>query len=93
VSVSVTPLNYPRLILLLEVIQSLRKIKDKEHLAEALFSLLNRLLEENDDDTEFCKQMTLTCLHNICLSWDDNTKPENQGLSYVVMLVVFEVLV
>ena len=75
------PLNYPRLTLLLEVIQSHQKIKDREQLAEALFRLLSRLLEEDEEDTEFCKQMTLSCLYNITLMWNENTKPENQGLS------------
>ena len=74
-----SPLNYPRLSLLLEVIQTRPKVKDREMLAAGLFSLLGRLLHDTHEENEFCKQMALTCLLNICAAWRQDTKPQNQG--------------
>ncbi|RVE59903.1 hypothetical protein OJAV_G00193470 [Oryzias javanicus] len=62
--------SWPKVTLILELLQHKKKLKRAQMLVPVLFSLLSRSLEPqagNHGNMEYTKQLLLSCLLNICL--------------------------
>ncbi|XP_035177994.1 HEAT repeat-containing protein 1 isoform X1 [Oxyura jamaicensis] len=61
--------SWQRVMLILELLQHKKKLKRPQALVPALFNLLSRCLEpqaSEEENTEYTKQLILSCLLNIC---------------------------
>ncbi|XP_009700192.1 PREDICTED: LOW QUALITY PROTEIN: HEAT repeat-containing protein 1 [Cariama cristata] len=72
--------NWQRVMLILELLQHKKKLKNPQALVPALFNLLSRCLEpmaSEEENMEYTKQLILSCLLNICqkLSSDGSKIP------------------
>ncbi|XP_010150075.1 PREDICTED: HEAT repeat-containing protein 1 [Eurypyga helias] len=72
--------SWQRVMLILELLQHKKKLRRPQALVPALFNLLSRCLEpvaSEEENTEYTKQLILSCLLNICqkLSSDRSKTP------------------
>ncbi|NXG82015.1 HEAT1 protein, partial [Stercorarius parasiticus] len=72
--------SWQRVMLILELLQHKKKLRRPQALVPALFNLLSRCLEptaSEEENTEYTKQLILSCLLNICqkLSSDGSKIP------------------
>ncbi|XP_067286406.1 HEAT repeat-containing protein 1 [Pseudorasbora parva] len=61
--------SWPRVTLILELLQHKKKLKRAQYLVPALFNLLSRCLEPasaEQENIEYTKQLLLSCLLNVC---------------------------
>lgn len=61
--------SWPRVTLILELLQHKKKLKRAQYLVPALFNLLSRCLEPaaaEQENIEYTKQLILICLLNVC---------------------------
>ncbi|KAE8601347.1 hypothetical protein XENTR_v10013645 [Xenopus tropicalis] len=73
--------NWPRITLILELLQHKKKLRDPQLLVPSLFYLLSRCLEPSTTEQtslEYTKQLILSCLLSICqkISLEDDKPPK-----------------
>ncbi|OCT77815.1 HEAT repeat-containing protein 1 isoform X1 [Xenopus laevis] len=74
-------INWPRITLILELLQHKKKLREPQLLVPSLFYLLSRCLEPSTTEQtslEYTKQLILSCLLNICqkISLEEDKEPK-----------------